>query len=129
MTRSIVPEITRTDEAVVVAPGPLFTTTGENVIRTLEGEIVPAGKFDPITLITVTLGWPTPGNVVGFRFTWAKAGLAARKSRTKRLVRDLAPLNEKIHDKNRKKGFMLPPALPSRLGSKINREGKKILHG
>jgi hypothetical protein len=80
----------------VVALGPLLTTTGENVTVTLEGGIVPAGKFDPITLITVTLGWPTPGNVVGFRFTWATVELAPGTNSSKTLVNGITRLNEKM---------------------------------
>jgi hypothetical protein len=76
VTRRVVPATIATAVAGVVTEE--FPPTGVSVTVTLVGTIVPAGKFDPVTLRLVTPGSPVLGEVLGNSVT--ATGLCAPAS-------------------------------------------------
>jgi hypothetical protein len=68
VTRSVVATIVVTAVAFVVTAVP--PAAGFRVMVTLTGGIVPVGKLEPVTFITVTPGSPEAGDVVGDSVTW-----------------------------------------------------------
>jgi hypothetical protein len=88
-TRSVVPATTDTLVAVVVAPG-VVPPEAVNETVTLGPEIVPAGKFEPITVIDDTPGWPDEGVANGVRLTCvtcASTALDANSVHAKRIAK------------------------------------------
>ena len=75
-TRSVVPATTDTLVAVVIALG-LVPPETVNETVTLDPGIVPAGKFEPITVIEDTPAWPEEGVASGVKLTWVTCATAA----------------------------------------------------
>src|SRR5271156_3122171 len=87
-TRSVVPVTTDTLVAVVIALG-VVPPDAVNETVTLDPGIVPAGKFEPITAIDDTPGWPEEGVANGVKLTCvtcATAALAANSVHARRIA-------------------------------------------
>jgi hypothetical protein len=75
-TRSVVPATTDTLVAVVIALG-VVPPEAVNVTVTLDPGILPAGKFEPITVIDDTPDWPDEGVANGVKLTCVTCATAA----------------------------------------------------
>ena len=67
VTRRVVPATVATARALVFTASPPLV--GVNVTVTLAAGIAPAGKFEPVTLMLVTPGSPTVGEVLESKVT------------------------------------------------------------
>ena len=116
-TLSVVPTTTDTLVAVVIAVG-VVPPEAVNETVTLDPGIVPAGKFEPITVIDDTPGWPEEGVASGVKLTCvtcATAALAANSVPAKRIAQRIRDCVRKPNLKSDLAlGTIWPPSLNER---------------
>jgi hypothetical protein len=99
-TRSVVPAMTDTLVAAVIALGALPPGAVKETV-TLDPGIVPAGKFEPITVIDDTPGWPEEGAVSGDKLTCVTCATEAPAAKSVHARR----IAERTRDRVRKQDF------------------------
>jgi len=113
-TRSVVPATTDTLVAVVIALG-VVAPEAVNETVTSDPGILPAGKFEPITVIDDTPGWPDEGVANGVRLTCVTCATAALDARSVHAERIAQRIRDCVRKPNLRRvlalGRIWPPNL------------------
>jgi hypothetical protein len=116
-TRSVVPATTDTLVAVVIALG-VVPPEGVNETVTLGPGILPAGKFEPITVIDDTPGWPEEGVANGVKLTCVTCATAAPAANSVHARRIAQRIRDCVREFNLRRhlalGRIWPPNLNER---------------
>jgi len=116
-TRSVVPATTDTLVAVVIALG-VVPPDAVNEMDTLEPGMVPAGKFEPITVIDPTPAWPDEGVVKGDKLTCVTCATTAPDASSVHAERIAKRIRDRVRKHNLRRhlalGRIWPPNMNER---------------
>jgi hypothetical protein len=116
-TRSVVPATTDTLVAVVIALG-VVPPEAVNETVTLEPGMVPAGKFEPITVIDPTPAWPDEGVAKGDKLTCVTCATTALDASSVHAERIAKRIRDRVRKLNLRRhlalGRIWPPNMNER---------------